>query len=40
MRQQIEAITKLLGSGSAATSQSGLWSKLQTDLAALPMRWY
>ena len=35
MRQQIEAITKLLGSGSAATSQSGLWSKLQTDLAAL-----
>jgi hypothetical protein len=35
MQKQIEAITKLLGSGSAAVSQSGLWSKLQADLAQL-----
>jgi hypothetical protein len=31
MQKAIEAITKLLGSGSAATSSSGLWSKLQAD---------
>jgi hypothetical protein len=31
MRKAIEAITKLLASGSSATSKSGLWAKLTAD---------
>jgi hypothetical protein len=35
MQKQVEAITKLLGTGSASVSQSGLWTKLQADLSSL-----